>query len=318
MSGVHVRVTGTLVEASCVFFGHGIRTSSTPLSYVAFTSSATAPCGSTISRSNSPYRNSERYPRFSLCSVFCSRLGVDPDHAVGRGDLDVLVRVDVGQLRPHHEGVTVVELLHPEPLLTVVELEQPPPPLPRDRRPLDTWLSRCTNAIVASIPCGTPRCRCPHNPSFNTVEIEPNVPSQARDLAWCVVASGPRPGADGSPNCCSGKGLTNFVSGVAHSPTCVTTRDTSERGGPLSATRTFALRLLRCARPVMRRAAARAGCAEVRAAPGAASPRARATPPSPRRAGSLDTDGTSPFGRYRWTRNAHTHPRRGADAGADA
>ncbi len=89
-----------------------------------------------------------------------------------------------------------------------------------------------------------------------------------------------------------GRGSTRVAGGVVHSPMC-------ERRAP------------------RRRAAARAGCAEVRAAPGVAFLRAQGPSLSPRRAGSLDTDGTGSFGRCRWTRTVHTRPRGGAGVCAD-
>jgi hypothetical protein len=67
-----------------------------------------------------------------------------------------------------------------------------------------------------------------------------------------------------------------------------------------------------------RRAAARADCAGAQAALGAASPCVRVPSPSPRRAGSLGRNDINPFGRRRWTRSAHTHPREGGGADGDA
>lgn len=56
----HFRVTGTLTAAVSCFSWHGTRTSRTPSLYVACTSFSVVAAGTAISRSNSPYRNSER------------------------------------------------------------------------------------------------------------------------------------------------------------------------------------------------------------------------------------------------------------------
>jgi hypothetical protein len=74
---------------------------------------------------------------------------VDPDHSVTCGDIDLLVRVDVRQFRPHHEGVAVVKLLDPEPLLIVVKIARTPP---RQRRPADDMSVAMNKERLSSIP----------------------------------------------------------------------------------------------------------------------------------------------------------------------
>ena len=52
-------------------------------------------------------------------------LGADVEHTVGDGELDVLVGIDVGQLRPDDQRAFVDELLNPQPAALRIEIGHP-------------------------------------------------------------------------------------------------------------------------------------------------------------------------------------------------
>src|ERR1039458_3895264 len=91
-------------------------------------------------------------------------MGADLDETITRVYLTVLRGVDVGQLCPHDERVTVVELFHPQPRLVAVKVEQAPP---RDRGPFDmrVTMNKSHNSSVAFVGLNAfdtiVRCRTP-------------------------------------------------------------------------------------------------------------------------------------------------------------
>jgi len=100
------------LASSC--FGSGMRISRTPSLQDAVMSASVTPSGSGSDRGKGPVTHLPAQVALLLPLFLLAAFGLDVQHPAGDGQLHVLIRVDAGQIGPHHQGSVLPVFLHPD------------------------------------------------------------------------------------------------------------------------------------------------------------------------------------------------------------